>query len=717
MSHMRFRVLPSFALTLLTPALAAAQGTSPAPAPPQITLPPVTVTAQKEPADPQTLPVSLTAVPVDSIWNGGLLTPGDFSIYAPNTYFSDFTARKLSNARFRGIGSSPANPSITTFIDGVPQLNSNSSSIELLDVDQLEFVRGPQSALFGRNTLGGLVNVSSVRPSLTKWTGSATVPFGNYNSVDVRANTSGPLGSKAAVGFAIGHSQRDGFTTNDVTGHDVDSRDATFGKAQFLFVPGHNWETRFIYTGERARDGDYALNDLGTDQVPGLRQRPFHTSRDFEGHTDRDINASTVLARYAGQTYSFTSTTGFVKWKTFDETDLDYSPLPLLTRSNDEQDFQFTQEVRLASGPAGAVKMGANTSMRWQGGLFLFSQNYDQLAINTFAPFVLSPFIDTQAFQVNPKAALDDTGFGVFGQATFATRRLDLTVGARGDHESRDAELFSYVYGPAIDPLIQPVSVEKSFSNVSPQFSVAFRARQDTMAYFSVTNGFKAGGFNPASPQGSESFGEEHSWNYEGGVKSTFAGRRATANVSVFSIDWQDLQLNVPNSQVPGQFYISNVGDARSSGVEAEVHGRARDGVDLFGAFGYTHARFGDGTSAGGVVVGGNEIPNTPSYTFLLGTELSHPVHGLRVYGRAEAVFYGAYQYDEANTAGQDAYSLTNFRAGARGKLVFAEFWMRNAFNTEYIPVAFPYPGLTASGFVGESGRPRTFGVTAGVSF
>ena len=195
---------------VLAPSVAVAQGAQP---PPQVTLPQVTVTAQKEAADPQTLPVSLTLVPLDTLWNGGMTTIGDASIYAPNTYFSDFTARKLSNPRFRGIGSSPANPAITTNIDGVPQLNANSSSIEFLDVSQVEFVRGPQSALFGRNTLGGLVNISSARPSLTKWTGNAIVPFGNYGSVDVRANASGPIGKKAALGFALGHSKREGFTT------------------------------------------------------------------------------------------------------------------------------------------------------------------------------------------------------------------------------------------------------------------------------------------------------------------------------------------------------------------------------------------------------------------------------------------------------------------------------------------------------------------------
>src|SRR5688572_1281811 len=151
---------------------------------PRIQLPTIIVTAQKEPADAQTLPVGLTAVSLDTLINAGVTLVREAAMYAPNTYFTDFTARKLSNPRFRGIGSSPANPAVTINIDGVPQLNSNSSSIELLDVSQVEFVRGPQSALFGRNTLGGLVNISSARPSLSRWTGSAVVPFGNFDSVD-----------------------------------------------------------------------------------------------------------------------------------------------------------------------------------------------------------------------------------------------------------------------------------------------------------------------------------------------------------------------------------------------------------------------------------------------------------------------------------------------------------------------------------------------------
>ena len=692
---------------LLTPAITAAQTAQP----PAVTLPPVTVTAQKEPANPQDLPVSVTVVPLEALWNGGMTTIGELSFRAPNTYFSDFTARKLSNPRFRGLGSSPANPAVTTYIDGVPQLNTNSSSVELLDVAQLEYVRGPQSTLFGRNTLGGVVNVASTRPSLSKWTGSAIVPFGNFSAWDVRANASGPISRYAALGFAVGRTERDGFTTNDITGRDVDYRDGTFGKAQLLLLPTPEWEARVIYAGERNRDGDYALMDLGA-----LRERPWHVARDFEGHTDRDIHQTTVVARRAAGRLTFTSTTGFVNWTTLDETDLDYTPLPLITRSNDEKDFQFTQEIRFASGPDGPVRLSDAATLKWQAGLFLFTQSYEQTAINSFAPFVL-PGLNFGATQTS-EADLDDSGVGLYGNGTLTFDRLDLTVGARFDNEQREGVLTSTLGAPNIAAFPVTVNADKSFSNVSPQAAASFRVTPDAMAYFSVSGGYKAGGFNPASPAGQEAYGEEKSWNVEGGFKTSWAARRVTANVAVFTIDWSDLQLNLPNPAVPGQFYISNVGGARSSGVEVEVNGRAREGVDLFASFGYTHARFGADTFSSGVSVADNKVPNTPDYTASFGAQLSRAISSaVTLYGSGEAVFYGAFKYDDMNLAGQEAYSLANFRGGVRGRRLFAEGWIRNAFDTAYVPVAFAYGPLAPSGFIGESGKPRTFGVTAGVTF
>jgi iron complex outermembrane receptor protein len=354
-------------------------------------------------------------------------------------------------------------------------------------------------------------------------------------------------------------------------------------------------------------------------------------------------------------------------------------------------------------------------SLKWQAGIFLFAQSYDQLAVNSLAPFVLSPQIPFAIAQTSPLAELDDRGIGLYGQGTLTLKeRVDLTVGARFDRESKDALLQSFVT-PALFPG-NTVDTSADFSNVSPQFAAAYRVQPDQMLYVSVASGFKAGGFNPASPPGSEGYSEEHTWNVEGGWKSTWAGGRVVANAAVFAIDWEDLQLNLPNPFVPAQFYIANVGGATSRGVEFELTARPGEGIDVFGSFGYTDAAFKTGTVSSGFDVTDNRLPNTPTFTFSAGAQIVRPVTDkLTVYGRGEIASYGEFFYDDLNRASQDAYSLANFRIGARSELVFGEFWIKNAFDTQYIPLAFPYS--TQSGFIGENGRPRTFGVSVGVTF
>ena len=678
-----------------------------------IVLPPVIVTAQKEPADAQTLPVSVTAVSRDTLLNAGITVLREAAIYAPNVYFSDFTARKLSNARFRGIGSSPANPAVTTYIDGVPQLHANTSSQDLLDVERVEFVRGPQSALFGRNTLAGVINVVSTAPSLTDWTRTIVLPVGNFDARDLRASFSGPVSAgRIGVSGALAYSQRDGFTRNAATGRTVDDRAAFLAKGQMLWAPSAIWETRLLVTGEHARDGDYGLNDLNA-----LRANPFVVSRDFEGRTERNVLATTFLARRTGDRFNLSTTTGIVDWKTTDETDLDYTRFPLVTRSNAEESLQFTQEVRIASTEAARVQISEHATLRWQAGALLFTQNYEQDASNTIGPFVLSPLIPFRVVQQTP-ASLHDVGLGIYGQATTTFDDIiDIVLGARLDHERKDASLSAFTV-PALTPA-RELEADETFSNLSPQVSIAYHLQPDRMIYGAISRGFKAGGFNAASPPGFQAYGEELTWNIEGGVKSSWLGGTVTANAALFRIDWEDLQLNLPDPRVPAQFYIANVGGAVSTGLEVEINGRVRDGVDLFTAVGFTSAEFKQGSVSSGAAVGGNEIPNTPDYTATFGAQLSRALRADRtLYGRAETTFYGAFQYDDLNRAGQDGYSLTNLRAGLRVGSLFGEAWIRNAFDTQYIPVALPFdPQLAPSGFLGEMGTPRTFGVSVGATF
>ena len=711
-----FRPVALFLHLILVPAFAHAQsGSSQAGSSqdnPEIRfrVPTITVTAQKEPEDQQKVPVSVTAVSQETIESAGIRIVSEAGIFAPNTYFTEWTARKLSTPRFRGISSSPGNPGITTYVDGVPQLNDNSSNSELLDVEQIEFVRGPQSALFGRNTLGGLVNITSARPSTSKWSGALTVPFGNHGTWGIRGAIAGPvIANELSVGLAFAEMDRDGFTVNTVTGNDIDERSAFSVKGQLLWAPNATWEGRVIFTGERARDGGYSLNDVGA-----LRIDPFTAAHDFEGSTDRDVTGTTVLLRRGSGPISFSSTTGFVNWQTRDVTDLDYTPAPLITRDNTEDAFQVTQEIRFASADSAPLSLSDGARLRWQSGLFLFTQDYEQDAINQFAPFVFGPGPVTQH---SPRSALDDFGLGLFGQATVIfNERFDLAAGARFDYEDKSATLETFTdQQPAAG---SRVDATKDFSNVSPQLSAAYRLQPDKTLYATVARGYKAGGFNPASPAGAEAYGEERTWNLEGGVKTLWADGRVSANAAIFHIDWDDLQLNVPNPAVPAQFFISNVGGAVSKGVEVEIGARAAPGVDLFTAIGYTHARFGEGSSSSGVSVEGKKIPNTPDYTVSAGAQYSRAVGPATVLGRADAVFYGAFQYNDQNSLGQDAYSLVNLRFAVTHRFLTGEVLVRNAFDTRYIPLAFPYPNFARlSGFMGEMGAPRTVTVGVGVRF
>ena len=700
------RSLSVLVFAALVPTASFAQTT-----PPSIVLPTVIVTAQKEASDIKEVPASVTAVTAATIHDAGLRTITDAVIYAPNSVFTEFTARKVSNARFRGIGSSPGNPAITTYLDGVPQLNSNSSNIELLDVGQIEFVRGPQSPLFGRNTLGGIVNVTTARPSMSEWTGSAIVPLGNSGLWEARGNVSGPVGDKAAVGFAAGKQQRDGFTQNTVTGNKLDSRDGTFAKAHAMFLPTANWEARVIYAYERDRDGDYALGDLAA-----IRVTPFQVARDHEGFTNRDINNTTVNIRGTGQSFAIESTTGFIKWKTEDDTDLDYTPQPLATRTNLEEDTQFTQQVRISSPDNAPLALGSSM-VKWQAGIEYFNQSYDQDAVNSFSAFVLDPRVGFPVAMHSPEASIDTTGIGLFGRATITFNdKADLTAGLRFDHETADAHLNTF-FSPAFLPA-NVVAEDQSFTDVSPQFAFGYKVNQQNTAYVSAARGYKAGGFNPTALPGSEAYGEEHAWHLEGGVKSTAAGGKVAVNAAIFFIDWDDLQLNVPNPFVPGQFYIANVGGAKSRGFEVDVTARPHPAMDVFAAVGFTNASFTEGSMANGADVSNNDLPYTPDYTATFGGQFSRALNStIGGFARAEVVLTGAFSYDEGNTRGEDAYSIVNLRAGARAKRLFAELWLRNAFDTRYVPIAIPYPGFAPSGFIGENGRPRTFGVTIGTSF
>jgi iron complex outermembrane receptor protein len=189
------------------------------------------------------------------------------------------------------------------------------------------------------------------------------------------------------------------------------------------------------------------------------------------------------------------------------------------------------------------------------------------------------------------------------------------------------------------------------------------------------------------------------------------------ATIALFYIDWRNLQLNEPVPESGGtSFFIQNAGAAASKGVECELKYRPMAGWDLFGSVGYTEAKFLSGSTSQGASVSGNRLPFAPVFTGNMGTQFAwSPCKAATLYARAQVTVYGDFEYDPSNAQSQSTYALADFRAGVRGSHWFVEGWANNAFDAHYVPIAIPYS--TASGYVGESGAPVTYGVRAGLNF
>ncbi|MCX6967859.1 MAG: TonB-dependent receptor [Verrucomicrobia bacterium] len=703
-----------------------------------VQLPEVTVTALKEPASAQCAPVSVTAVTAQTIKEANIQVVKEASVYAPNVFINEFTARKLSNPYFRGVGSSPANPGVTTYIDGVPQLNANSSNIELIDIAQIEFVRGPQGALYGRNTLGGLIHLTSLVPSLKEWTGGLESSCGSYDFREVRMKVSGPVvPDQAGFSLAGGYSARDGYTRNSFTGHDLDSREASFGKFQLQLQATEDYNARLIIFGEHDNDGDYALGDLHV-----VRANPRRVDHDFEGYTHRDIFAPTLLQNLRTEIMEISSITGGVWWRTSDSTDLDYTASPLATRMNSEKEYQLTQEFRFASLQDAPLELCENLKLAWQGGLFAFTQDYDQNAFNDVGVdtlYPLGPFLIPIHAQTHDQAgaALKNWGAGVYGQTTLtAWEKLDFILGLRYDYEKDKADLnplTTTLVTSGMMPSMSMVSGRSSHlsgdsSSVSPQFGLAYQLTNCDMVYGKMTRGFKAGGFNALAPVGEESYGEETSWCYEMGAKTEWFHGKLRANAALYYIAWSDLQLNQPVPDALGRYFIGNAGAADSKGAEFELDCRPFKGWDIFGSVGYTDARFDSNSfsehldvsgNPQSINVSGNRLPYAPRYTANLGSQAAWELDAQwTLYARAQVTFYGDFQYDASNLVSQGSYSMADLRVGLRKRHWFTECWVANAFNTHYVPIAFEYSkSFAPSGYIGESGAPMTVGVRAGMNF
>lgn len=684
----------------------------PKPEPPPPTAEPVIVEARRWQEDLADVPQSLTVVKGEQLERAGTTRIRDAGATTPNLFFNEFTAERLSFPTMRGIGSGQGDPAVVTYVSGVPQLTTNTTNLPLVDVERIEFLRGPQSTLFGRNALGGVIQIFEKQPSRTLGA-SASGTFGNFGLQQYQVSASGPLVAER-VHFRLSgvSTQRDGYSTNDFTGNDVDDRDQLYGRAELEWMPDDAWELDLRIEGSEARDGGFALSEL-----TGLRARPHHIDQDYEGRADRDTAGVSFVATRSGDGVDFTSVSSLQRWEILENADFDFSTIDGVRRRTEESQDAFYQELRLSSTRDRDTDLGPGVTSKWLLGVSGFVADTSRAAANDYRPGGAGILFPPMQVGVDTSSGeFEDWGAAAFGQFTVTLAKTwDLGVGLRWDHEEKHADLRrTFETGGFVASDVRQ-DLDADHDELAPQASLGCHVTDDALLHARFAKGFKAGGFNLAAPAGQLAYAPETSTTWEVGARTAWLAQRLHVDVALFQIDWDDMQLSQFDAAVGG--YVANAGAATSRGGEIEVRAIAGGGLEFTGAFGWTDATFDRFTDPYGVDVAGRNLAYAPSSTQALGVEYvgEMPDCG-RWFVGVDWHGVGTYWLDAANRQ-SESFDLFGCHAGVEvGQLRFA-MWARNLLDEEYVQVAFQPNPADPSVFVGENGAPRTFGLELTLRF
>lgn len=646
-----------------------------------VMLKPVTVTAEKVESTEMSTAVGMTVLGGEELERASAKDTVDIVRLVPNVHMTK--AGQHSAVAFLSMrGVTPfmeAEQPVGFFVDGVHYHNID---LELLDIERVEVLRGPQSTLYGRNTEAGAVNIVTRDPEPyaehALWAG-----IGNYGRRTLGGIFGGALGDTDWSWRAALQSFRsDGYFTREPDGvDDADKSNDFTARLKLRWNPaGSAWDVIAAYDGQRYRDGSTNIAPLDR-----LRSRPHKVTSNHIGSNDSDTGSGSIRAVYRAPAFTLTSITAHATEDKLTTYDVDASAFDAMRLRTDVKYARFTQELRVSS-PDGAA------GPRWVAGLYYF----DQTDHNNFDMDMSGLGFGVQSVRTRT----DTRNTAAFGQAAWPlSDTVALVAGLRYDRERKDADNRQdwVAMGQNLTD-----RRKMTFAAWLPKLGLEYRPAPDVLAYATFAKGYKAGGYNNLADPGEEVYDAEYTKNYEAGLKWVALDKRLHAKLALFRIDWTDQQVE---ELVLSQSNISNAGKSVSRGGEVELRWQASRALQLrFGA-GWNDAhftRYRDGAND----YAGKRPPNAPTYTYNLGADYAT---GNGWHLRADWLGTGPLYYDTANRQKEDGYGLLNLRAAYRLRNYELAFWIKNALDETHATRAFDIGGGTYAGIAGD---PRTVGAT-----
>ena len=681
------------------------------------TLDEIIVTAQKKEELIQKIPSSITALNAKQVSAFNLWNTKEITGIIPNLYSADpGDGRDVTSVR--GIATSSYDPTVTTYIDGVNQFSLDTYIPTLFDIERIEVLRGPQGTLYGRNAMGGVINIITKQPTNTT-TGFADLSLGNYNQQRTIVGFKTPfVKNKLFAGASLLYNKRDGFYTNEYTSSSYDQQNIMSGNYFLKYVVNEKWNINLNFKHHQNKNKGAFPLVFGTEDALA---RPY-TLNQNSTTTMMDQTTNTGLSvHYSGHTFNFSSQTAYQQNYRYYTTpiDGDFSPIDAVSVINNygnkwnnnkvlTQDFKFSSNY-------------SNSKFKWTAGAFLFYQDAPVKQATRFGMDANLMMIGDSMFSTINSSTTIKKGFALYGQATYAlTNQLNITLGVRTDYENQAQSILGeYQHDPSNQLYITTADTlgRTHFNALSPKLAMDYQANKNSLWYGSYSRGFRAGGLSPLSSDPSQpplvGYLPEYSNNFETGIKNNWLGNKLILNVSLFYTKVTDAQ--VPSLILPDAITITkNTGQLTSKGLEAEVLAIPTKGVLVQYAFGTTNASYDklDIASQGeSVSLAGKRPIFTPASTSLLAVQYTYPVNKhLNVFARGEWKYIGTTYFDLANTLQQSPYHLLNSKVGFEYDKIALSFWAKNLSGTKYIAYGYDFGAV-------HLGDPATFGTSFSYKF
>ncbi len=642
----------------------------------------VVTSSVKETNELKNMPTAVSVVSPKQLRDTQIESLPGLSAYIPNFFIPVYGSKVSTPIYIRGIGARLGAQTVSMYVDNVPSFNPSAFDFEFQDIQRVEVLRGAQGTLYGRNAIGGIVNLYTFSPLTFQGT-NLMVGGGNYGQFSAKVSNYSKLADNFGISVGGYYKRDDGYFTNSYTGKNVDASENAGGRVKF------EWELTPSFKALLFGNYDYVSGGA----FPYMHKDSTASNFNEPSSYDRHLFTNGLSLDYSGKGYSVHSTTGFQYLKDDMKMDQDYSPKSVFSIRQMQKQHSLSQEI--------TVKSDSQRKYRWVLGAFGF---YDHRVIDTPVAIkeegIAAMQAHLDAFTANAPLTISyandridlpgvytkpSRGAAFFHQSTvndlFGVTGLSGTAGIRFDYEHTGLDFFTESEGGDVnlqfnipnrpmpsmfiegDTLLTG-SYSKDFWKILPKFALQYQFTPTAHIYLSASKGYKTGGYNEqvfskilqgalaasimegiaakmppnmpmpgGAPNGDGtkptleeqlSYDPETSWTYELGGRYEMFENRLSLNYALFYSRVNNIQIIKLEDQGTSGRTVKNAGKSESKGFELSLKYVPLQNLSLYADYGFADARFVDYEAAEDVDYSGNHIPFAPRHTVSLGTSYVH---------------------------------------------------------------------------------------------